>query len=206
MAKNPNPQGKGVVPLLAIWEATTPATVIAKSANRIIGEYFTSLLVLSAEFSFKPVVGKDYYLYWRQKKSNTKQTSSALRLSLIEPERLGALQFGRYVGSCCLQTDMTWAINPSEALAQEHDIIEDIRTFHQQFLDNHNHEKTLEDSLPVFVESLPFYRRLAATALSSSLQRSIKLSELSAIPAKRWIQESQPGLPLLKRSQCINQP
>lgn len=192
MADNPNPQGKGLVPLLTIWDACVPATVIAKSAKRILGEYFTSLLVLSADFAFKPIPQKSYYLYWKKPSaangvSKINKTSSAWRLSLIEPERLGELDFGHFVGRCSLQVDMTWAIEPDNSLTGNDALLAELRAFQQQFIARHSNQQALESTMPFFVEDLPFYRRLAATALSSSLSRSIKLSALGNIPTEQWL-------------------
>ena len=211
MAKNPNPQGKGLVPILAEWDAITPRLVRVKSAPQIMGEYFTSLLVLSAKFGFKPVPEKSYYLYW--KKPSAKNTVNPLhkieqptalqqspwRLSLIEPERLGTLAMGDCVGSCILQSDMTWTIEPSASIAEQTEALEDLRLFHQQFHDNNNHQQSLEASLPFFIDELPFYRRLAATALSSSLSRSIEISQLENIPASQWLESNNDtGMALLQ--------
>ncbi|MDB2409991.1 hypothetical protein N9W57_05140 [Pseudomonadales bacterium] len=188
--KSPNPQGKGVVPLLAAWESMSPLTVANKPAGRILGEYFTSLLILSAEFSFKPVPQKSYYLYWKPALAANNKPTPPWRLSLIEPDRLGDLDLGVYVGRCILQYDMTWSIELAEALHQHSELIEDLHQFHQHFQATNNDEESLETHLPFFVEQLPFYRRLAATALSSSLSRSIQASELDNIPARQWLAHS----------------
>ena len=188
--KSPNPQGKGVVPLLAAWESMSPLTVANKPAGRILGEYFTSLLILSAEFSFKPVPQKNYELYWKPALAANNKPTAPWRLSLIEPDRLGDLDLGVYVGRCILQYDMTWSIELAEALHQHSELIEDLHQFHQHFQATNNDEESLETHLPFFVEQLPFYRRLAATALSSSLSRSIQASELDNIPARQWLAHS----------------
>ncbi|MGB1191618.1 MAG: hypothetical protein ACPG3T_01710 [Pseudomonadales bacterium] len=188
--KPPNPQGKGVVPLLTAWESMSPLTVDNKSAGRILGEYFTSLLILSAEFSFKPVPKKNYYLYWKPLLAANNRPTAPWRLSLIEPDRLGDLDLGVYVGRCILQYDMTWSIELAEALHQHSELTEDLQQFHQHFQAINNGEESLETHLPFFVEQLPFYRRLAATALSSSLSRSIQASELDNIPARQWLAHS----------------
>lgn len=213
MAKNPNPQGKGLVPILAEWDAISPRLVRAKSAPQIMGEYFTSLLVLSAKFGFKPVPGKPYYLYWKKLSDkitvnniNKTEQATALqqspwRLSLIEPERLGTLAMGTFIGSCILQSDMTWTIDPSAEITEKTEALEDLHLFHQQFHDSNNHQQSLEASLPFFIDELPFYRRLAATALSSSLSRSIEISQLENIPASQWLDNNKDaGITLLQNS------
>ena len=93
MKTNPNPQGKGLVPVLDAWQSLQPAAVAPKSAPRLLGDYMVSLLVLSAEFSFKPVPGKPYYLYWRE---------GDWQLSLISPVEWGLRLPGECLGECQL--------------------------------------------------------------------------------------------------------
>ncbi len=180
-----NPQGKGVVPLLAAWDNLSPSKVEVKSADQILSQYFTSLLVLSAEFHFKPVPQQDYYLYWHHNASG-----SPWRLSLIEPEKLGTLSFGQFVGCCHLQVDMTWSISPDPQLTEQTSVLNALQEFAEQFQSANQNSKSLEQQLPFFVDDLPFYRRLAATALSSSLSRSITLSDLADIPGQQWLTEN----------------
>jgi len=188
--KSPNPQGKGAVPLLGAWESMTPLTLANKPADRILGEYFTSLLILSAEFSFKPVPNNNYYFYWKPSPPVNNKPISPWRLSLIEPERLGNLDLGIYVGRCVLQYDMTWSIELTATLVNHSDLLADLQQFHHDFQTTNNDEQSLESHLPFFVEQLPFYRRLAATALSSSLSRSIQASQLDNLPASQWLANS----------------
>tara|TARA_B100000767_G_scaffold273278_1_gene302968 strand:- start:3438 stop:4046 length:609 start_codon:yes stop_codon:yes gene_type:complete len=190
-----NPQGKGVVPLLAAWDALSPSRIEIKSAEQILSQYFTSLLVLSAEFHFKPVPQQDYYLYWKNAASGTQW-----RLSLIEPEKLGDLCLGQFVGRCHLQSDMTWTIQPSQLLAEQEDVLAALQHFAEQFQLANQNGQSLERLLPFFVDELPFYRRLSATALSSSLSRSIAVSDLSGIPAQQWLEQNPSSMRLLLQS------
>ena len=183
--KQANPQGKGVVPLLACWDNLSPKKVAVKSADQILSQYFTSLLVLSAEFHFKPVPQQDYYLYW-----NDNPSDSPWRLSLIEPEKLRTLSLGEYVGCCHLQFDMTWTITPSPQLTEQTSVLNALQEFAEGFRSTNQNGESLEKLLPFFVNELPFYRRLAATALSSSLSRSITLSNLAGIPSQQWLTEN----------------
>ena len=58
-SKNPNPQGKGLVPVLdSITASRTTVSVPPKHIEQISSELFTSLFVLHSQFQFKPVVGK----------------------------------------------------------------------------------------------------------------------------------------------------
>ena len=190
-----NPQGKGVVPLLAAWDNFSPAHVKIKSADQILSQYFTSLLVLSAEFHFKPVPKQNYYLYWKHA-----PLGSQWRLSLIEPEKLGELSLGQFVGCCHLQNDMTWTITPDPQLAKQTNVMTALQDFAEQFQSANQNDSSLEQLLPFFVDKLPFYRRLAATALSSSLSRSISLSDLNGIPAQQWLAQNPSSTRLLPHS------
>jgi hypothetical protein len=85
---------------------------------------------------------------------------------------------------------MTWSIELTATLANHSDLLADLQQFHQDFQISNNDEQSLESHLPFFVEQLPFYRRLAATALSSSLSRSIQASQLDNLPARQWLANS----------------
>ncbi len=45
-----NPDGKGVSGVMQDVYATTPRDLVAKPRRQILAEYFTSMLVLSAQF------------------------------------------------------------------------------------------------------------------------------------------------------------
>ena len=180
-----NPQGKGVVPLLDAWDNLSPRKVEVKSADQILSQYFTSLLVLSAEFHFKPVPQQDYYLYWHHNSSG-----SPWRLSLIEPEKLRTISLGEFVGCCHLQFDMTWTMTPSPQLKEQPRVLNALQEFAERFQSANQNSESLEQLLPFFVDELPFSRRLAATAFSSSLSRSITLSNLADIPSQQWLNEN----------------
>ena len=64
MKKQPNPQGKGLVPILeSLAESRALTSIVPKHIEQISSELFTSLFVLHSQFHFKPVVGKHYWLY-----------------------------------------------------------------------------------------------------------------------------------------------
>lgn len=64
----PNPQGKGLVPVLeSLVQSRALISVVAKHINQISSELFTSMFVLHSQFQFKPVMGKQYWLYQRDK-------------------------------------------------------------------------------------------------------------------------------------------
>ena len=99
MKKNPNPQGKGLVPVLRDWGATRPEGSTRKNAAEFLRDYCISSLVLAARFKFRPVIGRTYYLY----AGDTEWT-----LSLIGPEEWHAAAPGRFLAPCRLRRDMTW--------------------------------------------------------------------------------------------------
>lgn len=186
MKVNPNPQGKGLVPVLDAWQSVQPTRVEPKSAPRLLSDYLVSLLVLSAQFGFKPVPGKSYYLYWRD---------GEWRLSLIGPVEWGTAQPGECLGECQLGFDMTWhlvrqeGVEPSEALAQAVDV------FVAQFSETIASADALEETLPFYVRQLPFYRRLLATGLAASLQHSMRGAGQLGHSGKSWLQQASAELP-----------
>ena len=105
-----NPEGKGVNGLLLDWQQTEPKGVVAKPQRQVLAEFFTSMLVLSAELKYKPAVGVENHLYW---------INNEWSLSLIAPDEWSAERRAGYAGACMLQRDMTWTITPSERLAED---------------------------------------------------------------------------------------
>jgi hypothetical protein len=170
-----NPQGKGLVPVVNLWQTFQPATIEKKSTGQLFAEYFTSLLVLSADFRFKPVKGTTYHLYLNNK---------LWMLSLIEPERWSNQQRGEYFGSCQLQDDMTWAINRSDEESSNSDIDDALNEFYHQMVFHLNSEKPLIEILPFYLDELPYYRRMAATGLARSMRHSFGDYALLQKPSK----------------------
>ena len=58
-----NPDGKGLNGFLLDWYRSEPRGVVAKPQRQVLAEYFTSMLVLSASFKYKPAIGVANYLY-----------------------------------------------------------------------------------------------------------------------------------------------
>ena len=58
-----NPDGKGTHGFLLDWQKSDPRGVTAKSRRQLLAEYFTSMLVLSARFQYRPTVGMPNFLY-----------------------------------------------------------------------------------------------------------------------------------------------
>jgi len=188
MKTNPNPQGKGLVPLLDAWQSLQPVAVDPKSAPRLLADYLVSLLVLSAEFSFKPVPCKPYYLYWRE---------GGWQLSLIGPAEWGLRQPGECLGECQLGFDMTWHLIPQQGPAFSAELQRAIEQFTTLFGEQLTSADALEDILPFYVRQLPFYRRLLATGLAASLLHSIRASGQLGHSGRVWLQRAPGGLPQL---------
>lgn len=188
MKPNPNPQGKGLVPVLDAWQSVQPAGVAPKSAPRLLGDYLVSLLVLSAEFSFKPVPGKPYYLYWRE---------GDWQLSLISPVQWGQRLPGECLGECQLGFDMTWQLTPQHEPVFSTELQRAIEQFTANFGEHLASAEALEDTLPFYVRHLPFYRRILATGLAISLKNSIQASGQLGHTGHAWLQRVSGELPQL---------
>lgn len=181
MAKNPNPQGKGLTPVLEEWRGVQPARVAAKPARQVLADYFTTLLVLSAEFNFKPAPGVSYFLYLRD---------SQWLLSLIAPEEWRGRSPGPCLGRCELQLDMTWTLMPLEDIGEQDALVDALAAFQEGFRELLDSDSALEDSLPYYVAQLPYYRRLLAAGLANSLSQSLELAGLSGHSGKTWLEQS----------------
>ena len=180
---NPNPQGKGLVPVLQDWHALQVREAGDKSAPEFLRDYCISSLILSARFGFKPVRGKPYYLYAGE---------SDWQLSLITPQEWGQKIPGQFVGRCELQPDMTWRLEGGD-LEQDSEAAQRIRDYIDDFAAALAQQDSIAATLPYYVVSLPYYQRLLATALAASLQRSLRGGEEDA---RRLLQD--PGaLPAL---------
>ena len=182
-----NPQGKGMVPVLDEWRGAQAGLVEAKPVQQLLTDYFVTLLVLSAEFNFKPVRGTDYYLFL---------AGTRWKLSLISPEEWGERAPGPCLGQCRLLADMTWTISPQDNLDASPEVRQALQAFHRGFLEMLDSANTLEAGLPHYVSNLPFYRRLLAAGLAGSLARSLELGGLTRRPAGFWL-EAAGATPLL---------
>jgi len=175
----PNPQGKGQIGFLLDWAYSTPRGVVAKRAPQLLADYFTSLLVLSAGFKFKPVFGKDYYLY---------VDNDSWSLSLVSPDEWNNDARRRdFVGKCVLHDDSTWSIEPSENVGRQTSIDDALAGFYEGFIGKLRSSQALEDDLPVYAAGLPYYQRLFASALSRSLKASLVKGEQLGLGADAWL-------------------
>src|SRR5690606_40243395 len=98
-----NLEGKGHNGFLLDWYRTEPRGVAAKPRRQLLAEFFTSMLVLSARFKYKPAVGAPNYLYW---------LNGEWSLSLIAPAEWSDERRAGFAGTCVLHPDMTWTIDP----------------------------------------------------------------------------------------------
>ena len=177
----PNPQGKGLVGFLLDWAYSSPRNVVAKRAPQVMADYFTSLLVLSAGFKFKPVFNKDYYLY---------VDGGDWALSLVSPDEWNTEAKRRnFVGQCVLHDDATWSIEPSDNLGKEGPVAEALALFYEKFIDKLQSQSPLEDDLPFYEGTLPYYQRLFASALSRSLKGSLAVAGQQGMPAQAWLEQ-----------------
>jgi Protein of unknown function (DUF2452) len=161
--KNPNPQGKGLVPLLRDWQSMQPALCGQKSAADFLRDYCVSALVLGAQFRFKPVVGVTYFLYSAEHDWN---------LSLVGPQEWGQRVPGEFLATCRLRPDMTWEMEAA-TVVEHSPALERAQRFICSFVETLSAQESIAEHLPFYARELPYYQRLLATALSSSLQRSM---------------------------------
>jgi hypothetical protein len=173
-AKNPNPQGKGLVPVLAaLTEAAYQNVALPKQVEQIASELFTSMFVLESNFRFKPVPERSYWLY--------RDNSGHFKLSLLAPEQWSAAIFGQVIGHCVMHTDLTWTLELSDEAAGDAEFMAYIAERRQQFGQELQDAQSVDDLLPVFRQSLPFYQRVFASAMAGSLSRSMQLSGIAGL-------------------------
>src|SRR5688572_10768116 len=148
---NPNPQGKGIVPVLqGLQQHWRQPVVLPKQIDQIEMELFTSLFVLQSELKFSPVPHKSYWMY---------ETASEYRLLLVGPDEWHKPYPGRFIGECVLQTDRTWTLMLDDALAEDTtfmNMIEKQRAKLHKALEN---AAKIDDILPAFETSLSYHGR-----------------------------------------------
>ena len=172
-----NPEGKGLNGFLLDWYQSEPTGIVAKPRRQLLAEFFTSMLVLSAAFKYRPAVGTVNYLYW---------INDEWSLSLIAPAEWSAERQAAFAGACALQRDMTWTITPSDLLADSNAVSDAIGRFYDAFAEMLNTDLTLEEILPFHVRTLPYYQRLFASALSRSMHTAVTLGDQASTSCRRW--------------------
>ncbi len=178
-----NPQGKGLVPVLEHWRETQPSVVVVRSPREVVRDYLVSSLVVSAEFHFKPRPGVPYFLYL---------ANTGWKLSLVSPIEWRGRAPGPCLGRCELRVDMTWQLTPAADVEEHPELVEGLEAFQQGFIAWLDADGTLEDNLPYYVHELPYYRRLLAAGMASSLKQSLTRSGLDARGSREWL----PGVSL----------
>jgi hypothetical protein len=172
-----NPEGKGLNGFLLDWYQSEPRGVVAKPQRQILAEFFTSMLVLSAKFKYKPTVGILNYLYWVKGKWT---------LSLIAPHEWSDERRKGFAGTCVLQHDMTWTIEPSDLLTEDNPASDAISRFYDAFAETLDTDLTIEEILPFYVQKMPYYQRLFANALSRSIRGTVTLGDQRSMKCKDW--------------------
>ena len=172
-----NPEGKGLNGFLLDWYRTEPRGVVIKSQRQVLAEFFTSMLVLSASFKYKPARGTRNYLYF---------VDGKWTLSLISPEEWSEEHRAGFAGVCQLQPDMTWTIEPSELVGEDNPVTDAIARFYDAFANTLDSDLTLEEILPFYVRRMPYWQRLHASALSRSVRGSVTLGDQRDIRCRDW--------------------
>lgn len=172
-----NPEGKGLNGFLLDWHRSEPRGVVAKPRRQVLAELFTSMLVLSATFKYRPVVGGANYLY---------RSNGEWSLSLIAPDEWSQERQAGFAGACVLQPDMTWTIAPSDRLAEDNAVSDAIGRFYDAFAQMLDTDLTLEEVLPFYARKSPYYQRLYASALSRSVRAAVTLGDQASTSCRQW--------------------
>lgn len=172
--------GNGTVGFLQDWYASTPRGVVVKPQRQVLAEFFTSMLVLSAEFKYKPSIGTENYLYYVDGKWS---------LSLIAPGQWSEARQAGFAGTCTLLADRTWTIQPSERLGEDTPVADAVRRFYDGFRMALDSDGTLEDVLPFYARRFSYYRRLNANALSRSIRAAVTIGGQRELPNREWLLE-----------------
>ncbi len=171
--KPANPQGKATVAVLENLQQTRKHLQVSpKNIRQISSDLFTSLFVLNSQIRFKPTVKQTYWLYFK---------NDQYRLSLIAPEQWGPAQYGRYIGACELQTDLTWTLELTDDCINDHAFVLEIAHRRRQLEEKMQRAEKIEDILPVYVETLPYYSRVLASGLAHSLKQSMQKGGIAGL-------------------------
>src|SRR5688572_1921758 len=173
---NPNPQGKGIVPVLqGLQQHWLQPVVLPKQIDQIEMELFTSLFVLQSELKFNPVPGKSYWMY---------ETGTGYRLLLVGPDEWHKPYPGRFIGECVLQKDRTWTLMLDDSLAEDRSFMDMIEAQRKKLHSALASAEKIDDLLPAFEPSLSYYGRVMAFILGRSLLTSMQLSGIKGLDYK----------------------
>lgn len=173
MKKNPNPQGKGLVPILqGMQQHTRFLLVPPKQIDQVEMELFTSLFVLQSEIRFNAAVGQSYSMY---------VNAQGYRLSLIRPDEWHRKMDHRYVGRCELQPDRTWTMVLDSSAEEDEAFMAVIERQRAALHEKLEKAMKVEDVLPTFVPGLGYNGRVLAYILGKSLRGSMQLSGIATL-------------------------
>ncbi len=173
MNKPANPQGKGVVAVLDnLQQAKNQLQISPKNIHQISSELFTSLFILNSQILFKPTIKQTYWLYFK---------NDQYRLSLIAPEQWRPAQYGRYIGACELQTDLTWTLELSGDCANDQIFLLEIAHQRRLLEEKMQQAEKIDDVLPVYNKTLPYYSRVLASGLAYSLKQSMQKNGIDGL-------------------------
>ena len=103
--RRPNPQGKGQSTGIGFLVETSASIdlpdISDDSEHKILRDVLSSLFVISCDFKFSPVRGREYYIY---------SQNGRMLLSLVCPAEGGEEIYEQYLGRCWLRDDFTWAL------------------------------------------------------------------------------------------------
>lgn len=188
MPRNPNPQGKGLVPVLqGLQQHLQQPVLVPKHIDQIEMELFTSLFVLQSALKFNPVPGQSYWMY---------EAETGYRLLMVGPDEWLRSYPGRCVGECVLQTDRTWTLVLQPALVDDAAFLARIEILRTRMLGALEQAATIEDILPAYEEGLGYHGRIMAFILGKSLLTSMQLSGIKGLDykaAKGLLAHASPG-------------
>ena len=175
MPINPNPQGKGLVPVLQSLGQDRPSRPLPpKHIEQVEMELFTSLFVLQGKMRFHPVVGRSYWLY--------QYGEHEYRLLMVAPEEWQqSFCSGRYIGECVLQDDRTWTLELAETIQKDAVFMRRLENQRRDFQSRLQKAERLEDVLPVYEEDLGFHARILAFTLGRSLAISMDMAGIKSL-------------------------
>ncbi len=173
MPENPNPQGKGLVPILQTLDNHRLDKLLPpKKIDQVEMELFTSMFVLKSDIRFNPVAGKSYYLY---------QTEGRYKLLMVGPEEWCTPYRGRYIGECELHDDRTWSMALDPAMEHDKVFMAEITREQEILQEALENAKCVEDVLPVFEGSMGYNSRLLAFILGKSLGISMEMAGIRGL-------------------------
>lgn len=168
MPENPNPQGKGLVPILQGLERHRLDRLLPpKQIDQVQMELFTSMFVLKSDIRFSPVPDKSYFLY---------QVEGRYKLLMVGPNEWHTPYRGRYIGECVLHEDRTWSMALDPAMTNDKEFMAQITRDQEKLQQALENAESVEDVLPVFEEALGYNARILAYILGKSLGLSMDMS------------------------------